>query len=80
MREVGNVGSLWNSKIYRGQMGRQSYEVGGFGKFCDVMEVRKFGRSGGLKGFGGRKVRQDVLAGNKCIFGTSCGLCMLYFR
>jgi hypothetical protein len=39
--------------------------------------VRKFGRSGGLEGLGGRKVRQDILAGIKCIFATSCR-CVCY--
>jgi hypothetical protein len=65
---VGNFGRLWTSKIFSGQIDRQIYEVWGLGKFCEVREVRKFGRSGGLEGLGGRKVLQDVLAGNKCIF------------
>jgi hypothetical protein len=43
------------------------YEVWGFGKFCELREVRKFGKSGGWEALGGRKVWQDVLAGNKCI-------------
>jgi hypothetical protein len=69
VREVGNFGRLWTLKIFRCQIGRQIYEVVGLGKFCEVREVRKFWRSEGL---GGRKGQQDVLAGNKCIFATSC--------
>jgi hypothetical protein len=38
---VGYFGSLWRSKIFRNEIGRQIYEVRKFGKFCDVREVRK---------------------------------------
>jgi hypothetical protein len=51
----------------------------GVGKILEVREVRKFGRSGGLEGLGGRKFRQDPFADNKCIFATSCRLCKLSF-
>jgi hypothetical protein len=55
VKEVGNFGRLWRLKIFRSQIGRQMYEVGGFGKFCEVREVRKFRRSGGLVELGGEK-------------------------
>jgi hypothetical protein len=44
VREVRNFGRLWWSKLFRCHIGRQLYEVGGYGKFCEVREVRKFGR------------------------------------
>jgi hypothetical protein len=79
VREVGNFGKLWGTNIFRGQIGRQMYEVGGFGKFCEVRDVRKYRRSVGLVELGGRKVQQDVLAGIRGIFATSCRLFMLHF-
>jgi hypothetical protein len=80
VREVGNFGRLRLSKMFRSQIGRQIYEVGGFGKCCEVREVRKIRRLGALVELGGRKFQQDVLAGNEFIFATSCRLYMLYFR
>jgi hypothetical protein len=55
-------------------------EVGKFGRLerpqdLGGWEVRKFGMSGGLELLGGRKDRQDPVAGNKYIFATSCRLC-----
>jgi hypothetical protein len=44
VREVGNFGRLFRSKMIRGQIGRQMYEVGEFGKFFEVRGVRKFVR------------------------------------
>jgi hypothetical protein len=44
VREFGNFGRLLRLKIFRGQIGRQMYEVGEFEKFFEVREVRKFGR------------------------------------
>jgi hypothetical protein len=59
------------SKIFRGQLGRQVWEVREEGKFWDVSNVTKFGRSGGLNRLGGWKRRQDPLAANKCVFATT---------
>jgi hypothetical protein len=50
--------------MFRGQGGRQIWEVREVGKF-GLGRSGKFGRSGGLEGFGGRKDRQDPLAGNE---------------
>jgi hypothetical protein len=53
-----------------------SANLGGYWrrKILEVREVTKFGRSGGLDG---RMDRQDALAGIKCIFATSCRLCVV---
>jgi hypothetical protein len=57
-------------EILFSQVGRQIYEV---------REVEEFGRLGGLEELRGRNHRKHPLAGNKCIFATSCILCMLPF-
>jgi hypothetical protein len=38
----------------------------------------RIGRSGNLGAREVRKDRQDVLAGYKCIFATSCSLCVIF--
>jgi hypothetical protein len=63
--------------------GRKFLEVRSIGKFMRLGGSENFVMilmSGGLVGLGGRKVRQDVLAGNKYIFVTLFRFCMLYFR
>jgi hypothetical protein len=61
-------------KFFIGHEGRQIWEVREVGKFG---RLGKLGNLGGLEGLVGRK---DPLAGNECIFATSCTLCKLSFR
>jgi hypothetical protein len=46
----------------------------------DVDNFGRLGRSGNLAGLEGLEGWKDPLAGNECIFATSCTLCKLSFR
>jgi hypothetical protein len=60
-REVGKLARLWRPESLGGCGGR---------KFREVREIENFLTSGKSANLGGRKDRQDPLAGNKCIFET----------
>jgi hypothetical protein len=57
-------------------MGRQIWEVIDVGKFWMLGRSQNLG-GGRLGGLEGRMDRQDDLAGVKCIFATSCRLCVI---
>jgi hypothetical protein len=72
--EAGYFGRLGRSKIFFGQVGRQMYDVREVEKFRRLWRSRNLG---GLEGLRGRNHRKNPLAGNKCIFASSCILSVI---